>query len=197
MGRKNFITGLLLPLMAVTFALGVGNSFSQYIDSEITMEQFTGEVLVTSPDGTQFTLEPGLPVPEIPPGSTIEVVTGTAVVEIMGVKISLAAGDAVRIYDVDEMRGRFKIETIKGKSEVFVGLTKATMDEDDIMAVRINQETSEVSLIVLAGSVEVEQNGVKTTLSKNESFVTPRPFAPSTPTPEPPEPEPIEASPFL
>jgi hypothetical protein len=197
MRRKNFITGLLLPLMAVTFALGVGNSFSQYIDSKITMEQFTGEVLVTSPDGTKFTLEPGLPVPEIPPGSTIEVVTGTAVVAIMGVKISLVAGGAVRIYDVDEMRGRFKIEAIKGKSEVFVGLTKATMDEGDIMAVRINQKTAEVSLIVLAGSVEVEQNGVKTTLSKNKSFVTPRPFAPSIPTPEPPEPEPIEASPFL
>jgi quercetin dioxygenase-like cupin family protein len=197
MRRKDFITGLLLPLMAVTFTLGVGNSFSQYIDSEITMEQFTGEVLVTSPDGTQFILKPGLPVPEIPPGSTIEVLTGTAVVEIMGVKISLAAGDAVRIYDVDEIRGRFKMETIKGKSEVFVGLTKATMDKGDIMEVRINQETSEVSLIVLAGSVEVEQNGVKTTLSKNKSFVTPRPFAPSIPTPEPPEPEPIEASPFL
>ncbi len=195
--KKLKIAVFLLPLLAFTLMAGVEASYSQELESDITLEQFTGEVLITLPDGTQITLEPGLPVPPIPSGSTIEVISGDAVIDVMGVKISLVAGDAVKIYDVDEIRGRFKIETIKGQNEVFVGLTKATMDEGDIMAVRINQETFEVSLIVLKGSVEVEQDGVKTTLSVNESFVTPRPFAPSIPTPEPPEPELIEASPFL
>lgn len=168
----------------------------------IVLEKFTGQVMITFPDGKQVTLEPGLPVPEIPSGSTVEVISGTAVIGVFGVggaKIVLGTGSAVKLYEVDELRGKFKVLVLKGKSELFIGLLKATLDTKDDVLVRLNRRTLQAELIVLAGTVDIEENGKKRTLSKGQSVFTVLPEfpTPELPKQEPLEPEPIEASPFL
>ena len=195
------VSAALLCTAALALSLfNPGSLFAQEFGSDIIVEQFTGEVQVTLPDGTVVTLEPGLPVPPIPSGSQLEVITGTAVIEVMGVKISMVSGSAVKIYDIDQARRRFKVAGVKGESELFIGLMKATLSEGDDISVRIDPRNLRALITVLEGSVTVEENGVITVLEKNDRFLTLLPFFPEdprVPPREPPEPEPIEASPFL
>ena len=198
--KKIWIGVCLLSLVSFTFLLPVKTLFAVQTPaaSPIILEKFTGQVVITFPDGRQVTLEPGLPVPEIPSGSTIEVISGTAVIGVLGVKIVLGPGSAVKL-EVDEARGTFKIKTLKGKSELFLGLLKATMDAGDDVSVRLNRRTLRAEMIVLGGTVDIEEEGKRRTLSKNQSVVTVLPEfpKPELPKQEPPEPEPIEASPYL
>jgi len=151
----------LLSLASFAFLFSVKTIFAAQTStaSPIILEKFTGEVLVTLPDGSQITLEPSLPVPEIPSGSTIEVISGTAVIDVLGAKIILGPGSAVKLYEADEARGKFKIKTLKGKSELFLGLLKATMDAGDDVLVRFNRRTLRAEMIVLDGTVDIEEEG--------------------------------------
>jgi len=198
--KRIWIGVCLLSLVSFVFLLPVKNLFAAQTPtaSPIILEKFIGQVIVTFPDGRQVTLEPGLPVPEIPSGSTVEVVSGTAVIGVLGAKIALGPGSAAKL-EADETRGTFKIKTLKGKSELFLGLLKATMDAGDDVSVRLNRRTLQAELVVLAGTVDIEEEGKHRTLSKNQSVVTILPEfpKPELPKQEPPEPEPIEASPYL
>ncbi len=172
--------------------------FAELEVSGIGIEQFTGELLVTLPDGTELILEAGLPVPPIPSGAVIEVISGTAVLNVMGVKVEVAAGSAVRVYQVREQLGRFNIVVLKGRADLFVGLLKATLDEGDDIIVRFDIRTGRFRIIVRSGEIEIDDDGVVTVVGAGDSFEAPLPFFPEVPAePEPPEPEPIEASPFM
>jgi len=199
--KRIWIGVCLLSLVSFVSLLPVKTLFAAQTPtaSPIILEKFTGQVMITFPDGRQVTLEPGLPVPEIPGGSTIEVISGNAVIDVLGAKIVLGPGSAVKLYEVDELRGKFKILTTKGKSELFIGLLKANLDTKDDVLVRLNRRTLQAELIVLAGTVYIEEDGRRRTLSQNQSVVTILPEFPSPELPkqEPPEPEPVEASPYL
>ncbi|MCX5641818.1 MAG: hypothetical protein NTY10_01035 [Candidatus Omnitrophica bacterium] len=197
---KKILIGLcLLVLVSFAFLFPVKTIFavSAPTASPIILEQFTGQVIITFPDGRKVTLEPGLPVPEIPSGSTIEVISGTAVIGVLGAKIALEPGSAVKL-EADEARGTFRVKTLKGKSELFLGLLKATMDAGDDVLVRFNRRTLRAELVVLVGTVDIEEEGKRRTLSKNQSVRTVLPEfpKPELPKQEPLEPEPIEASPY-
>jgi len=199
--RKILIGVCLFSLVFFTSLLSVKNLLAAQnpTASPIILEKFTGQVIITFPDGRKVTLEPGLPVPEIPSGSTIEVISGTAVIGVLGAKITLGPGSAVKLYEVDEARGKFKVKTLKGKSELFLGLLKATMDVGDDVFVRLNRRTLQAELGVLDGTVDIEEEGEVRTLSKNQYVTTILPEfpKPELPKQEPLEPEPIEASPYL
>jgi hypothetical protein len=180
-------------VLALSMAASLPAVCSEQGDSPVKFEKFTGSIAVTLPDDTQTSLEPGLPAPEVPSGSTIEVVSGTAVLNVMGVKISMVSGSAVNIHQIHVARGRFNIRGVKGKTELFAGLTKITIGEGDEIILRIHRGT--LRLVVLKGSVEVEEDGVKTIIPERGSYGMP--FVPVVPIDEIPEPEPIEASPFM
>ena len=199
--KKIMIGVCLLALVSFVFLFSVKTIFavSAPAASPIILEQFTGQVIITFPDGRKVTLEPGLPVPEIPSGSTIEVISGTIVIDVWEVKIALGPGSAVKLYEVDELRGKFKVLTTKGKSELFIGLLKANLDGGDDVWVRLNRRTLRAEFGVLAGTVDIEEEGKHRTLSEDDYviIVLPKFPKPDIPKQEPPEPEPIEASPYL
>ncbi len=197
--RKLGIWCLSISMLAFACFYGAGAAFSR-TRPDIALEQFSGNVLLTLPDDSRVELEPGLPVPEIPSGSTVEVITGSAVLDVLNVKISPAAGSAARIYNVRERMGRFNLKAVKGRTEFFIGLLRAVLEEDDEVIVRINPRTRRATIFVLAGEVVVEEDGVVTILRRNDSFDRVLPFFPEDrrpATPEPVEPERIEASPFM
>ena len=199
--KKILIGVCFLSLVPFAFLFPVKTIFAAQTPaaSPIILEKFTGQVLITFPDGSKVTLEPGLPVPEIPSGSTIEVISGTAVLDVWGVKIVLGLGSAVKLYEVDKLRGKFKVLTTKGKSELFIGLLKANLDGGDDVWVRLNRRTLQAELVVLAGTVDIEEEGKHRTLSEDDYviIVLPEFPKPELPKQEPLEPEPIEASPYL
>ena len=191
-GRKYFT--VLAVVATLVFSLGLVAESSV---PSVVLEQFSGQAEVILPDGKVIVLEPGLPIPAIPFGSTLNVISGEAVLDWMGIKISLPAGSAVKIEKV--ARG-IRITSLKGKAELFIGLMKVEMDKDDAVVLRIDPQTREVTLSVMEGRVSTEQDGVKRTLSEGNSISVKLPYFPDdprAPKPEIPEPERIEASPFM
>ena len=53
--------------------------FAQSANAKVTFQNdFAGTVMISSPDGKMNIVEPGEPIPEIPPNSTVEVFNGHA-----------------------------------------------------------------------------------------------------------------------
>ena len=118
------------------------------LHAEIVLENVTGTVSITTPDGQVMTIEAGQPLPAIPSGSTIEVVTGTA-------KISATGTDVVN---------------------VLVNGATATVQDGAQVSVTVDLRTGAASLDVLAGSVSVLQtDGTTQTVTEGASFSQPAP----------------------
>ncbi len=171
----------------------------QTSSAEINFEKFTGQVKITAPDGTVTILEPGQKPPGIESGSTIEVISGSAEISVLGVPISLEAGSEIKV-DVECLkRCEIRISCLKGKAEVLVGLARVELDIEDEILIRINRKTGLGEISILSGEVNLYVEGVKKVMKPGDRYKTeimqlPCPI-PSVP--EPQEPEPIEASPYL
>lgn len=188
---------MAVAAMAALAALAGPAGAQQATGEAIQLAGFTGQVLVTMPDGTQVRLEAGMEAPVIPPGATVEVISGEAALEVFGVRITLAAGSAVKVSSVNERRGSFVVETVKGENRLLVGTAEARMGEGDIVMVLSREDRA--FLRVLAGSVPVTDEERTLTLERGQSLMVrlTRPPLLVPPAPEPPEPQPVEASPFI
>ena len=112
----------------------------------VTIANQTGTVKITAPDGQVATVEAGNPLPNIPAGSTIEVVTGKA-------EISASDGDTVNVLVND--------------STVQVG-------NGAKVSVRIDLRTGNANLDVVAGNVQVlNPDGTTTEVNEGGSYEAP------------------------
>lgn len=163
----------------------------------IVLAEFTGQVVITMPDGSRVTLEPGDTPPEIPSGATIEAVTGELVLEVMGHRAVLAQGAAVKV-SADERRGILELEVITGECALFVGTARVDLGAGD--AVRLASRGRLALLTVLAGDAALTEDGVTRWLGAGRRMIVRLPEfvrVPDVARPEIPEPAPVEASPFL
>ena len=132
---------VLLFLAAFSFA-------STSLLAEIVLENVTGTVSITTPDGQVMTIEAGQPLPAIPSGSTIEVVTGKA-------EISATPPDAVNVL-------------INGAT--------ATVQDGTKVSVTVDLRTGDASLDVVTGSVSIIQpDGTTETVTEGSTFSEPAP----------------------
>lgn len=157
---------------------------------EITIQEFTGTVTITRPDGTVITLSPGEEPPPIPSGSTIEATTGTVRIQALCTVVDLEAGSSVQIL-IDEETKKVTISTVKGKA-IIGGVTRrvaAIVESGEAIVVRC----PECSITVIRGRIDTYYEGKKKTLEQGGTFHIKLP----PPEEEPLEPEPIEASPYL
>ena len=121
----------------------------------ITVENQTGTVTITTPDGKVLTVEPGQPPPNIPSGSLIEIVTGHA-------GISAADGDSV---------------------DVLLNGSTATVKDGAKINVRIDLRTGSAVMEVLSGQVPVLQPDGTTSIVSEGSDISseaPTPISPDT-----------------
>jgi len=67
--------------------------------------QFTGELKIILPDGTIFFIKEGDPLPILPPGTMIEVISGDLIVLWEDERIILTPGDVAWLEPIDESIG--------------------------------------------------------------------------------------------
>ena len=115
---------------------------------------FQGTVVITQPDGELVLLEPGDAIPEIPSGSTIEVIDGT-------VSISSEAGDKVEVACLDHSA------SASGAGSVSLNCA------EDSGAIKVVQ--GQVTL--------TDPNGTQTELEAGKEFAFQRTAAAQTPEP--------------
>jgi hypothetical protein len=119
-------------------------SLSPSLLAEISVQNATGTISITMPDGAVVIVEPGQPIPAIPSGSTITVVSGTA-------DISATGSDTVNV-------------SINGSI--------ATLSAGDQITVAVSA-SGDATLNVVSGEVAVQNaDGTTETLSAGESTTT-------------------------
>ena len=123
------------------------------LHADIVLQNVTGTISITTPDGKVITVEAGQPLPSIPSGSTIEVITGTA-------EISASGGDTVN---------------------VLINGALATVGDGASISVTVDLRTGDASFEVLTGSVSVTQpDGTTETVTEGSTFSEPAPTPAST-----------------
>lgn len=151
----------LLAFLAVSFLL------SPVLSADIVIENATGTIIITTPDGQVTTVEAGQPLPAIPSGSTLEVVTGSA-------DISATPPDEVN---------------------VLVNNTTATVRDGAKVGIVIDLRTGDAKMNVLEGSVAVLlADGTTQTLTEGAAFSAPAPTPISVDTIDVPGANPAEAT---
>lgn len=114
----------------------------------INVENRTGSITVTTPDGEVMTFESGDLLPPVLSGSTIEVVTGQA-------DISVTEPDTV---------------------DIVINNSIVTVDSGDAIAVAVNPSSGAATMNVLAGSVDALQpDGTTKSVAQGAAFVAPPP----------------------
>jgi hypothetical protein len=152
------------------FAL-VASSFAA-----VNIENRTGTIKVSMPDGTVLTIAANQPLPAIPDGAVITLVSGTASITTTGASMVSVAigGSTVQINSGSSVNlglnssGTANIATTSGQVVVSNGGTKATLDTGDSVNVSVNSATSTGSFQVVSGSIDVQTpNGQSSTLDSN------------------------------
>ena len=147
MGKIKGITDCTTRAAVLLFAFFVALSLAPTtLHAEILLENRTGTVSITTPDGQVMTIEADQPLPAIPSGSTIEVVTGTA-------QISATGTDVVSL--------------------LINGATAAVQNGAKV-SVAVDLRTGAASLDVLAGSITILQtDGTTQTVAEGSGFSQP------------------------
>ena len=82
------------PIFALAFILFF--VFTPFLFAEITVQNATGTIAITTPSGEVVTVEPGQAIPAIATGSSIEVISGTANIAATGTDtVNAMIGDSV------------------------------------------------------------------------------------------------------
>ena len=114
----------------------------------IVVENLTGTLSIKTPTGEVITVEPGQPIPQIPNGSNIELITGTA-------DISASGTDVVNLL---------------------INNSTAVVKDGAKVSVTVELRTGDAVMNVMTGSVQVTQpDGTIQTISQGSHFSAPAP----------------------
>ncbi|HBL15359.1 MAG TPA: hypothetical protein DD417_00985 [Elusimicrobia bacterium] len=180
---KKLSTATVVMAIALTAAMTAFAQPGKKID-EMKILSFTGQVQIKMADGSVIGVVPGAPIPEIPAGAEIVVISGEAVFQAGNTVISANKGDSFT-FAVSE--GRIEVAaTGTGSSiQVTVGKTEATVETGDKISVT-GQGQGKGELKVMEGSVAVTSEGKTETLAVGQtSTVVLPPTAPVAPAPAP------------
>jgi len=166
----------------------------------MTVTEITGQLEVTKPDGTVMTLSPEDAPAEIPLGSTVTPLTGTARITVTcliaglecSATVELVPGSSARI-SFNEDTGEILIRGLKGKMNVSAREVMAVVEADEEMVVKRDKATGRYMFTSSQGEIDLFSGGAKSTLGEGQSF-----YGMSEPVlaGEPTEPDPIEGTPY-
>ncbi|MFC1678628.1 hypothetical protein ACFL2T_00210, partial [Elusimicrobiota bacterium] len=128
---------------------------------------FTGQVQIKMEDGSIVGVVPGAPVPEIPEGAEIVVVSGEAVFEAGGTVVTATKGDS---FTFDTSAGAVQIAATGTTSsiQVTVGKTEAVVESGSAVQVT-GKGQGKGELKVTEGTAAVTTAGVTTTLTQGQT----------------------------
>ena len=135
-------------LLLATVVIFVLMFISPFAFAAIAVEDLTGTLSVKTPTGEVITVEPGQPIPQIPSGSTIEVITGSANISVSGTDVA----------------------------NLLINNSTVAVKDGSKVGVTVDLRTGNATINVIAGSVEVLQpDGTTQTISKGSQFSAPAP----------------------
>ncbi|MEK7746367.1 MAG: hypothetical protein AAB576_06860, partial [Elusimicrobiota bacterium] len=167
-------------LAAALVALSLLGSAAMAAAPSMKIVSFTGQIQIKNPDGSITGVVPGAPLPEIPAGAEIQVLTGEAVFQSGDTVVQANAGDTFS-FSAPAAGGQVSIAAVGEKTEikVVVGKTEATLGKGD--AVSVTAEAGKASqLAATAGEVSVVSDGKASTLAAGQSLAA-APAAPAVP----------------
>lgn len=144
--------------------------FLQTAYAEDIITNRTGTIKITKPDGTVLTVGKDEPIPDIPSGSTIEVLdgsidiaptTGFIQVVIGDSAATVKAGDSVSA-SIDLETGMAGFKTASGEINIVTGNTTATVKAGQKALMGLDKRTGEVSIKSIKGVIQTVTIGVKT-----------------------------------
>ena len=114
----------------------------------IAVENLTGTLSIKTPTGEVMTVEAGQPIPQIPSGSTIELITGSANISVSGTDVA----------------------------NFLINNSTVVLKDGSKVGVTIDLQTGNATINVIAGSVEVLQpDGTTQTINAGSQFSAPAP----------------------
>lgn len=164
---KRNVTGGLWMVVFMVFAL-----VAQVFAAELIRER-SGTIKITTPSGKVFTIKKKQPLPKIPSGSTIEVLSGT--IDIAATKGSLTlkiGGSTAKIN-----AGQRVIATVNAKSGIVdfkhapgvtikTGDTTINMKKGQRVKIGLSKISGKVTLKSVKGTITVLVAGVKVIIPK-------------------------------
>ncbi|MEK7744051.1 MAG: hypothetical protein AAB578_06650, partial [Elusimicrobiota bacterium] len=123
-------------LAAALVALSLLGSAAMAAAPSMKIVSFTGQIQIKNPDGSITGVVPGAPLPEIPAGAEIQVLTGEAVFQSGDTVVQANAGDTFS-FSAPAAGGQVSIAAVGEKTEikVVVGKTEATLGKGDAVSV--------------------------------------------------------------
>lgn len=182
------MTKRLVAMIAALMLSGVGGAFAQ--DSlAMKIVSFTGQIQIKTPDGSVVGVVPGAPIPNIPPGAEIQVLSGDAVFQTGQTVVKANAGDAFTFSAPPSAGGapqQVQIAAVGDKTELQIvsGKTEATVGKGQTLGVT-SVDKGPVQFQAVKGDIPVVDNGKASTLQQGASLVAATPAAAPAPAPAP------------
>jgi len=155
---------VLFVLMAMVFFF-----FQDASIAKNSILNHTGTIKITKPDGKVFMVMKGQSAPEIPAGSTIEVLNGSIEIEpsegffqvaIGGSAVTVGAGDMV-IAGLDSETAMADFEVITGQISIITGNTTTLLNANQEAWIGFDKRKGIVQVKSIKGTVETITVGVK------------------------------------
>jgi hypothetical protein len=155
---------VLFVLMAMVFLFLQDSSIAKN-----SILNYTGTIKITNPDGKVFMVMKGQSAPEIPVGSTIEVLNGSIEIEpsegffqvvIGGSAATVGAGDMV-IAGLDSETAMADFEVATGQISIITGNTTTLLDANQEAWIGFDKRKGIVQVKSIKGAVETITVGVK------------------------------------
>ena len=191
---------------------------SQAVYAADVITNRTGTIVITRPDGVILTIGKDEPLPDIPSGSTVEILDGSADIAptagfiqvVVGNTTATVTGGQEIQVGLDEATGAAEIKSVNGVIETITVGVKASISDGGAVVISADSVTRNVHVESTSGTVVVtttdgtvinvtEDNSIDTTGSATgeiETFVE-TPEEVEVPLPEPEEPPRTEGSPYM
>jgi len=175
------MTKRLVAMIAALMLSGVGGVFAQ---DTLAMKivSFTGQIQIKTPDGSVVGVVPGAPIPNIPPGAEIQILSGDAVFQTGQTVVKANAGDAFT-YTAAPAAGpgapqQTSITAVGDKTELLVsnGKTEATVAKGDVLGIN-STEKGATQFQAVKGDMAIVSDGKASTLQQGTSMVASTPAA--------------------
>ncbi|MFH1725766.1 MAG: hypothetical protein ABII00_14240 [Elusimicrobiota bacterium] len=160
--RKWTAAAAVIMLMVGLTAMALAQGAPPAEDSgrpgaKMQIVSFTGQVQIKLEDGSIIGVVPGAPVPEIPEGAEIVVVSGEAVFESEGTVVTAAKGDSFT-FDSGPDGVQIAATGATTSLQVTAGKAEAVVNSGNAIAVK-GRGIGKGRLKVVAGQVTVTQEG--------------------------------------
>jgi len=163
--KLSIIVTLIFLLQATLFAEAISNR--------------TGTVKITKPDGSVFIVTKDQALPDIPSGSTVEILDGSAYIAPADALINLVVGNSISVIEAgdrvsisfDPATGDSVFRVSAGEITVTTGNTKTTIRAGQAARINFDEGTGTAEIRSLAGDIDTETAGVKAMLTPGAAAI--------------------------